>query len=233
MSAMTFLELVQQLHEDCEVSGAAPTTVVGQDGEYKRLINLTWRAWWDIQELHQNWKFRRLSASWASVDGQASYTPVQCGITDGTFGKWHPDRLNVRGYLTASGTPSEFFISEILWDQYRALWQYGTARDLKVQPSQYAIDDFNTIFFGPKPPAGYTFTADYYRAPIKLVANGDLVDLPDQHSPLVVMHKAMIGYGVHKGDPGLVSMGQMEYKSLLNKLRKDQLPAIRLAGALC
>lgn len=230
--SMTFLQLVQQLHEDCEVSGAAPTSVAGQEGEYKRLVNLTQRSWFDIQELHQNWKFMRLSASWASIDGQASYTPAQCGIASGTFGKWHPDRFNVRGYLTASGTKAEFFIDEVLWERYRAHWQYGTARDLKVQPSQYAIDDYNTIFFGPKPPAGYTFTADYYRSPVTLTLNDDVPALPDNHSPLIIMFKAMIQYGVHKGDPGLVSVGQMEYKARLNKLRLDQLPKVRPARTL-
>lgn len=229
---MTYLELVQQLREDCEVSGTGPVTVLNQIGEYKRLAHLIARAWFDIQAIYQTWKFLRLPATWTSIDGQSGYTPLQCGIPAGTFGLWHPERRNVRGYLTATGTPGEFLIDRISWDAYRSYWQYGTARDLKQQPSQCAINDDDSIYFGPKPPSGYTFIADYYRSPVMMTLDADVPALPAKHSPLIIMFKAMINYGIHKGDAGLVSLGQAEYSERLGRLRLDQGPKFALPGAM-
>ena len=210
-----------------------PVTVISQVGEYKRLVRYVARAWFDIQALHQTWKFLRLAASWVSVAGQAGYTPLQCNITSGTFGLWHHGDYNFRGYLTASGTPGEFVIPRISWNAFHAHWEYNTARDLQSQPNQCAIKDDDSIYFGPKPNAGYTFLADYYRNPILMSVDADVPALPAKHSTDIIVFKAMINWGVHKRDPGLITLGEREYRSRLNSLELDQLERPVLAGALC
>lgn len=229
---MTFLDIVQRLKQDCSVSGTGPITTINQVGDFKRLVDYVIQAWIDIQSLHQDWKFLRLQATWTSIDGQASYTTAQCGIASGTFSRWVPEWNNLRGYLTSVGTPGEFYINEIPYESYKSLWGYNTNRDVKSQPSQYAITPDNSITFGPKPPSGYTFLADYYRATVTFSANADVPALPPAHSPLIIMYRAMMLYGVTKAAPELFTMGSQEYKRRLALLRQDQLPAIRQAGAL-
>lgn len=99
---MNFLGLVQRLTQEAGASGAGPTDVVGQQGEYARMVNWVNDAWLDIQSLHQDWEFLRTTCSFPTVDGQAVYTATQANATN--FGMWDIDTF--RNYANPSVTLS-------------------------------------------------------------------------------------------------------------------------------
>ena len=55
----TFLQLVDQLHDDVGAAGVAPTAVTGLTGEAARLASWIQRADEYVQLLYVNWKFLR------------------------------------------------------------------------------------------------------------------------------------------------------------------------------
>jgi hypothetical protein len=97
---MNFLALFQRLKTECGVSGSTPTTVVGQAGEYGRLVSWVNSAWMDIQMMRQDWDWMRTTATFPTVTGQPIYTTTQIGLTD--FGKWARDTF--RNYANPTVT---------------------------------------------------------------------------------------------------------------------------------
>jgi len=82
------------------VSGSTPTTVVGQTGEYGRLVSWVNTAWMDIQMMRQDWDWMRTTATFPTVTGQPIYSVSQIGLTD--FGKWARDTF--RNYANPTVT---------------------------------------------------------------------------------------------------------------------------------
>lgn len=228
---MTYLQLAQRLRQECGVTGTGPSAVTSQTGEYRRLVDWIATSWFEIQSLHQDWKFLRLSASWTTILGQYSYTPVQCGITADTFGKWIEEEA--RQYLTATGTASEMPVWPISYALWRQRYNLGAMRDQRAQPMEFAIAPNDSIVLGPPPLAGYTVTCDYYRSPILLAADADVPALPAKHDPLIIVYCAMMKYGAHESDPSVYANGERNYNRMLSRLELDQLPGISLGGALC
>jgi hypothetical protein len=85
---MNFLSLVRRLAQECGVTNNVPSTVAGQTGEAARLVNWINESWNDIQCAHQDWQWLRLTTSFSTVAGQATYSTLQCGVPAGTFGMW-------------------------------------------------------------------------------------------------------------------------------------------------
>ncbi len=225
-----YLDLVKRLRQECGVSGTGPVTTINQVGELKRLCDWIATAWFDLQSLHPDWKFQRLSTSWTSIDGQAEYTPTQCGITAGTFGRWHPERDNFRVYPTATGTSGEQFLVRIGYGDYRRLWGFGSNRSVKSLPIHISVMPNDSVTLGPKPPAGYTFLGDYYRSPITLSADADVPALPYRHDPIVIVYHAMKMYGVFESGPEVYQFAEKDYERRMTLLRNDQLPQPFFAG---
>lgn len=228
---MTFLQLAQRLRQECGVSGTGPSTVLAQTGEYRRLVDWIATAWFEIQSLHQDWKFLRLSTSWTTTLGQYSYTPVQCGITADTFGRWILEEF--RQYHTATGTQSEMPVYHIPYPTWRQRYNIGALRDQRTQPMEFAVAPSDAIVLGPPPLAGYTVTGDYYRSPILLAADLDVPALPAKHDHMIIVYKAMMSYGAHESDPSVYANGERSYNRLFCRLELDQLPPISMGGALC
>src|SRR5574340_10265 len=213
---MTFLQLAQRLRQECGVSGVGPTAVTGQTGEMKRLVDWIASAWTEIQELHPDWKFLRLTASWAAVDGQLEYTTAQCGVTAGTFGSWIRDSF--RTYVTATGTSSEMFLFWMPYTVWRNTWKFGANRSVKSRPAQFTITPDDSIGLGPAAASGYTMSGDYYRSSVTLAADSDVPALPTKHSPMIIVYLAMMKYGAHESAPEVYATGEKEYKRLLARL---------------
>jgi len=110
----TFLSIVQLLRQEAGIAGTGPSTVVGQTGEMKRLVDWTAAAWFEIQATHPDWRYKRYSVSFATVAAQATYTPAQAGITAATFSRWVRDSFRV--YNTSSGFGSEIELNFVPYD---------------------------------------------------------------------------------------------------------------------
>ena len=206
------------------------TTIVNATGEVARLASWIINAWLDIQDLHPNWKFMRRSCSFVTVDGQANYTPVQCAIPANTFGRWKLDSF--RSYVTAGGTNGEIYLCKLDYDQYRDTYIFGSMRTVRAQPLYVTEFPDYSLGIGPVAPVGYTVYGDYYAAPKDLSGDAEVPALPTQHNLMIIVWKALMDYGYFDAAPEAIQRGEREYKRLLSRLQRDQLPPMRMGGSL-
>lgn len=229
---MTFLQLVTRLCEECGVPTDDLDTVTGQTGELKRMVNAVADAWVDIQSLHRGrWKFQRRSTSWAGIAGQTTYATTSCGITSGTFGSWIA--YTFRSYVTLLGLTSEQFLTWVEYDVFRDRYLFGPQRSVTSTPIEYTIAPADSsIILGPAPIAGYSFSGDYYRAPIRLSVDADVPALPDLHDPLIIVDRAKMAYAAYESASEVYVTGEREYLRKLRRLEADQLDMPVMPGAL-
>jgi hypothetical protein len=225
---VNFLEICQRAQRECGIATTL-TTVVGQSGEHRRFVDWVQDAWNDIQTVHQDWEWLRQSVSFVTISGQATYTPLECGITAGTFGMWARDSF--RNYETVGGVNTEMTTSYIGYEDWRQLYQLGAHRDTRSRPVQISITPAKSIALAPYPSAGYTVTGDYYTAPVTLSIDADTPLLPTQFH-MAVVWKACISYGAFEAAPEVYQRGELEFKKLMRRLERDRMPEIVLSAPL-
>lgn len=225
---MNFLELTKRLCRECGVNTANLTTVVSQSGEALRMVDWLNAAWMDIQGKHHDWGWLRASTSFATVAGQATYTPAQAGVTN--FGSWVRDSF--KNYPTATGTDAEVEMGYIGYDAWRHKYQLGSARTATSQPYEFTITPAKAIGLGPVPAAGYTVTADYFASPTEMSLDADIPSLPT-HYHLAIVYRAMMMYGAFEAAAEVYQRGEMEYTRLMRRMENDRLPEIMLGEPLC
>lgn len=228
--ARTYLQLVARLKQECAIPGAVPSTLVGltAESEAQRLKDWIADAWFAILELHPDWKFRRRSITpFATTNGQGTYTQAQCGITANTLGRWMLDSF--RAYRTTTGLSGEYHLHEIDYDEWRDRYLFGANRTAYSHPRRIGVHpETDGLIVGPIPLSGYTIVGDYYLAPTRLSADGDLPGLPAQHDDLGIVYKAMISYGGYEADSTTFQTAQREYTKFINQLEREQLPRMSL-----
>lgn len=226
--ARTFLQLTQELKKECAIPGSRPTTLQGltPETEVQRLADWIANAWIQILQLHPDWRFRRRTATFATVNTQHTYTPVQCGLTAGTLGRWILSTF--RAYPTGS-IGSEWFLTETSYDCWRDTYLIGAQRSVYTQPREIAEDPETTgLVLGPIPASGYTIVGNYYLAPNRMSADADTCGLPAQYDDLGIVWKAMIEYGGYEADSAAYQRALQNYSRWLNHLEREQLPSISI-----
>ena len=225
---MNFLEICQRAQRECGLASTL-TTVVSQSGEHRRFVDWVQDAWNDIQTVHQDWEWLRQSVTFVTVDGQATYTPLECGVTAGTFGKWARDSF--RNYETAGGVNTEMTTSYIGYEDWRQLYQLGAHRDTRSRPVQISITPAKSIALAPYPSAGYTVTGDYYTAPVSLALDADTPLMP-AHFHMAIVWKTCMSYGAFEAAPEVYQRGELEFKQLMRQIERDRMPEIVLGAPL-
>jgi len=226
---MNFLQLVQRTARECGVAGVGPASVLNQTGEAGKLVGWVQDAWNDIQTAHQDWEFMRQSASFATVAGQAVYTPLQCGIAAGTFGMWV--RSSFRNYDTAAGIGSEVEMDFTRYDSWRHDYDLGSLKLVRTRPIVATITPAKALGLGPYPDAGYTVTADYYTAPVILAADAD-IPLIDAQFHMAIVWKACMSYGAFESAPEVYGRGETEFGKLMDRMTADRIDEMTFPGAL-
>ena len=205
----TFLELVQDLHEEVGAAGTAPAGVTGVAGEAKRLVNWIKRADQFVQLKYVNWKFLRQTYSVATVASTADAAK--------------PSNLKYWDFKTFKivlpGETDRHPLESIEYDKLKATiidTEEGTPFRAIVMPN-------NDLKFEPVPDAIYTIEADYYDKPTLLAANADVSLIPEEfHS--IILGRAMILYGNFENAPEIKDQGEEIYVEQLALLENDQLP---------
>ncbi len=230
---MNYLQLTQRLRLECGISGTGPTTVVSQTGELGRLTTWVNAAWQDIQTAHDDWDWMRATASWITVNHQATYelgtVAGTVGVAAASFGKWI--RNSGRSYVTATGTSSEAFLEFMHYEDWRNDYQYGATRAAYSRPTTLTILPSKGIGLGPVPISGYTVTCDYFAAPVDLAVDADIPSLPAKFH-MAIVYKAMMMYGAYEGAPEVYQRGEVEFKKLMDRLTADRLPEVTWGPAL-
>lgn len=205
----TFLEIVQTLHEDVGAAGTAPTTVLNQRGESKRLVNWVRRADVYVQNLWTNWMFLRAEYD-ESTTAQSVDMPLLPNVS-----YW--DEKTFKLYDPSTGEP---YYLELV--EYDAIKQEARD-DSESTPYRLIILPDGTLEAEPTPDDVYRVTGDAYLEPIPLAADTDVSKIPGQFHD-VILGRAMILYANYENAPEIKTQGQELYSEALERLQNKQLP---------
>ena len=225
---VTFLEGVQRYCRECGVSSDNLTTVVGQSGQLRKMVDWYADAWVNIQISRRTWRFMRLSTSWVLTAGQGGYTRAQCGVATGTFKAWIDG--TGRTYYTGN-LNSEQSLDYREYDSFRNVWLIGANRTVTSRPQEFTIAPDDTLIVGPLPIAGLTASMDYHKKPVRLSADADVPAVPEGHDDMMIVHLAKKYYGAFYGARETYASGNTEYKRMYRLLSNDQLPEMSIEGA--
>lgn len=176
----TYLELVQDLHRDCNVGGTSPTSAsfaTGLTGVASRL-----KAWVkdsdiEIKSKWFNWKFLWADSSITTVNGTSTYSaPTGLGIYDKETFLIGTDALAVVEYREFKETLRGTTVSN-------------------AKPTLAVILPDNRIRLWPTPDAVYTVTYEYYKSAVAstLAVHGDESVIPTAFHK-VLYYSAMLKY---------------------------------------
>lgn len=226
---MTFLDGVIRFCDECGVNANSLTTVVGQTGQLKRMVNWYASAWISIQAKRDDWKFMRLTATWPLIAGTSSYLPTACAIAAGTFRDWIPE--NGRTFFTIPGLVSEQHLDYRSYESFRNLWLFGANRTVSSRPIEVTTGPDDALIVGPSPISGLEASMDYYRNAVLLTADANVPAMPLGHDDIIIVHKAMLDYGGFYAAREVYARAQKAWKEEYRNLVNDQTPSAALVGA--
>ena len=224
----TFLEICQELREECGITGStssSPTTVVSQTGELKRLVRWCKQSYLDIQNKSPNWRWLRSSFTVSVTSGDGIYSYGDCTDTGDSavisrFARWYPHDFKI--YLTSAGSGTEHWLLYQQWDDFRSVYRVGTQNN--GYPAWVGIDPTNRIMLGPVPDATYTLSGEYQKSAQILAADATEPEMPSRFHRLIVL-EAMKKYAAYSAAPEVWAAAVEEARPLWLALQQDQLPA--------
>lgn len=234
---MTFLTLAVATRQECRINGTGPTTVLGQTGLLKDVVDWTAQCYTEIQEASADWRWLRSTFTVNTVSGDDTYAYGDCtdsrlSATITRFGRWLLEDArgsNVTSYLTSGGVGGEGYLIFLPWDAFRSLYKVGTQTN--APPSHITIDPQGNLVLGPKPDAIYTINGEYQMSPQTLALDADTPEMPARFHSLI-MYRAMEKYGAAKNAIEVFNRGGFEGNRMMRALELDQLPRINFGGPL-
>lgn len=218
---MNFLALAQRLRLESNISGAGPSSVAGQTGELEKVVNWVSNAYEDIQSMYATWNFLRTSFSFSTIAGTQNYTLEAVSLSDLAIWKAiAEDDLTIY-----SSTSDEQYLSPVSWDEFRAIYMFGTNRTLTGRPTVVTVKPDNSMSFWPIPDAIYTVTGEYFKKAQTLSANTDVPVIPSQFH-MAIVWRGLMFYGADYAAIEKYDHGQNEFRSMMRKLEFNQLPRL-------
>ena len=230
---MTFLQLVQRLRQECGVAGTGPTSVLGQVGQAKKLVDWTASAWLEIQGLHNTWNWMRKPFEWETVASTGDYLPsaltnTVTGLPMTDLRYWYKDTF--RCQKKSIGVQDEQWLVEWEYLVFRNTYRFNV--QVNGRPVVFAENpQGKAIMLGQKPDDVYLITGEYQTKPWALVNDSDTPDIPDAYH-LMIVYKAMQSYGLFESAPEVIQHGQAGYQALLTQLEREQLQEVYLGNPL-
>ncbi len=217
--AQTFLQLVQALAVEVRAAGNGPTTVVGQTGEYARLVKWVADADMELQQEHDNWRFMANTFTLNTVVGDDSYAAADCIVPVTDLRMWR--ERTIKCYLLSAGVTDEGelgYIDYEAWD-----WMYNTGPQTNSRPIHYTVGDAMELLIGPLPMDVYRISGKYQRSVTKMALDADTPRYPAEFHSLAV-YLAMVKYGRFTGAVEVMQDGDRLYKKMMNRMERTQLP---------
>lgn len=221
---MTFLEIAQRIRQECGIPGSGPTTLVGQTGELKRVVDWMAAAYQDIQSKHLTWDFLRKEFTFSCVVGTDVYGETEHGITN--LSEWDVDTFTCG--LAAS---DETFIDHYHWEPFRETWKVGSNRTRSGRPICFSVKPDNSVIFDCLPDAAYIIRGEYASTPASVGADADSPNFPAQHH-LAIVYRAMMFSGAYGAEPDKFAFGESEYKKIMSRMESALLPRMESGAPL-
>jgi len=225
---MDFLAICRRARQECGAPGDGPVTVVGQNGENKRIVDWCAQAYVDIQERRPSWDWMRADFAFDTTAGKQAYSPADAGI-DATFAAWRPDSLRI--YRTSGGVNGEIHLPCIRYDVFRDSYLLGSLRTAQSMPVVASIAPNKDLLLAFTPNDEYTVVGEYFTHPVTLTADADVPAMPARFH-MAIVYRAMMSYGNYVMAPEIYQRGLIGYNDMMRKLDLDQLPPVVLPGAI-
>jgi hypothetical protein len=232
---MNLLQLATELAE--ETGTNAGLTVTGATGEWKRLINWCRRAWIDIQREFPEAEWMRNNVVFDTVANQGEYphsttvfsTPATTGLAD--FGHWRQKSFRI--YLKSAGVGTEWLLGYKDYSAFRDFYLLSSRKLTYARPTEITISPSKSLILGLAPNDIYTVSGEYYTIPQQLLLDADApsVKFPEDFHYAIV-YRAMMKYGAYESASEVYGQGERELKSMMNKIRIDQLPKMQRGASL-
>lgn len=219
---MNFLQICHSLAQETgTVSGTQPSTVTGQVGRLKKIVDAAAEAWRLIQLEHSTWRWMRREFLAPVTQGVSRYTGA--GWSLDAFSRWDESPHAMTLYSVAAGVGDEAELREIGWDQWRRLYARGT--QTQSRPIHWAISPTDEIALGPLPDQAYILNGEYWRSAQVLAADGDVpLCNPDFH--MIVVWRGLLLMA--ESDEAITQMNtaRVEYAGLMSSMTQLQLPQV-------
>jgi hypothetical protein len=215
---MTFLELCQSLAQEADINGGAtlPTTVAGQTGELRRVVDWVKQSWRSIQgKRHWDWMWQRPTLTMlAGTSSLAGTIPEE---------RYLKDRL----YVPTAGQLGRF--PEFMpWDMFTKMYPF-------IQPgptfSVWSIAPDHSIRVDVQVTADVDFNVERYALPTELTADSDVPGLPSDLHMLIVW-RALVKYANFDGAGDQRTTAIEEFNEMEAQLVERCLPGWRLGAPL-
>ena len=213
---MTFLELCQTVRQEVGISGTGPSTVVGQEGQLKVMVDFVAEADYQIQALWHDWNF--LWAQYSSTLSTGTRAPATTKPTD-------LGNLEMRSFYLDYTTDDSISLSTLSYVEWRADFRQGVATN--DSPTYVVVQPDSSLIVDPPPDKAYTITADYWKTPTKMTANTDESVIPSQYHRIIVA-RAKTMWAEREEAPEILLGSSAEYQDLLDKLESQSLPGQRI-----
>ena len=213
---MTFLELCQTVRLEVGVSGTGPSTVVGQEGQLKSIIDYVAEADHQVQGLWKDWNF--LWTQYSSTLSTGTSAPALTKPTD--LGTW-----DMRSFFLDYTSDDHTNLTPLAYTDYRSSQRQGTQTN--STPSNVIVQPDESIIVYPNQDKSYTITADYWKTPTRMSANTDSSSIPSQYHRIIVS-RAKTMWAEREEAPEILLASSAEYSDILDKLEAQSLPDQRL-----
>lgn len=232
----TYLEICQAVaRESGTVSVLGqPETTVGQTGRLQRILNWVNTAYGDIQRAETTWRWLQYDFKGQTIAAVGVYDAAAMGIA-GRFSRWVDRGEEGENffslYKTSDGPAEEGFLRVVNWQIFRRHYLIGNRTTEQGKPSAISIDDQGKLRLYPLPDDVYTLRGRYVRSPQKLISDHDVPEMPqDFHD--AIQWKALTLMGLFDEDVVQVPWWQGQFMEVMEQLRNQQLPSIKLPGPL-
>ena len=213
---MNFLQLVQKLRRDIGVQGTGPTAVTGQTGMYERLVDFIADADEEIQCLYEDWDFLRSTVTFNTSVANPIYTQTAIASAN-VVGKWDTDSFGLY-----PDTTNFIPLTELGFHVWK---NSGTrlAADPNGEPTQFVLDQNESIILAPTPDGVYPVRADHWAAPVRLAVNTDVSVIPKRFHQIII-ELASVKYANYEENTMLVVDAKYQYEKVwLRRLEAAEL----------
>jgi len=218
---LNYLQLVQKLMQESGISGATPTTVSGQTGMVKRLVDWVNDAWVDIQDYRDDWKFLQSSFSFNTTTLVRDYSLTDLGIT--YLNKFELETFKI--YESSLGLSDQWALPNIDYIRWSRILDIGEIENTK--PSYFIINPSNSLTLDTAPTDIFTVSGKYYLGATELEDDTDIPSFPTQYHRAIV-YRALWYYGIFISSLEVSTGADVKYQQILNKLQKNQLPSRKI-----
>lgn len=232
---MNFLGLCKQLRQEAGIPSNVngPTSVAGQTGEMKRIVDWVNQSYVDILSMHETWRFMRAPFQFDLTVGSRTYSKAAVKAAAGLTNDIMTYVVHsLRLYLPSEGIESEHELIHVPdWDEFRSQFLLGPGVTTSGRPRFFSIDSGDNLVFNVLPDQAYRVYGDYVIEPAYMTADADVPLLPSWSHMIIVWYALLKYAGFEESSPQYTHAMNM-YESMLNRLEMRELPAIFLPDPL-